>query len=670
MAMPGEISLQATPFADEFVDVAALNAHISDHLLERVETVKQAAQAGETLASKAIAVLGPAGGGKTHLFSRLSHQSGSRPTLVLLRPYFGVNVSLRDVLAAVVDQLCLPVHGDDRTQLDVIASHWLPAGDVEEGVRAVVSLLPGVAPAAHLARALLELRGREPSTTWGDLAWLSGREPRTSAEGASALGEGDVLHVLRIVAVLAAPVAPVVLTFDQLENLAGDDDARVLGYGNLVSEMVDSLPCLTIVQLALTSEWMQYIEPRLSLPQKSRLARATFVIEAPARSERLLLLRMWHQRLAPKTARRRARFPGPLTDDELSQLLDAPGMTPRLLLVALSRAMSGQPMPIDQAPSSPRATAGNATAKGIEGTWRAEYERVRAEQAEKERSNLAFDAAELAEALSSALGFAPHLVVNHRTERDRVITSVKAPGHQLEMVYLTSTQHGSVASTLTKAAELARATKVVIVREKRFDFPGTWAIVDERRSSFERLPNARWLWLERDDLALCLTLARLMSKARAKKLDVPGSGEPLPLEAFREAVLGMWSPGEWQSIASITRWLSDVPRETATVNRESPRDEARPAPEPRPSPVVSAPGASLSTASSPGASAPAASSSIASSPAASSPVASSAIPGPPRAGEPPPPTLRSWLSQGRDLGRSAVSRYVQKVRALVGRSEE
>ena len=184
MAMPGEISLQATPFADEFVDVAALNAHISNHLLERVETVKQAAQAGETVASKAIAVLGPAGGGKTHLFSRLSHQSGSRPTLVLLRPYFGVNVSLRDVLAAVVDQLCLPVHGDDRTQLDVIASHWVPAGDVEEGVRAVVSLLPGVAPAAHLARALLELRGREPSTTWGDLAWLSGREPRTSAEGA------------------------------------------------------------------------------------------------------------------------------------------------------------------------------------------------------------------------------------------------------------------------------------------------------------------------------------------------------------------------------------------------------------------------------------------------------------------------------------------------------
>ena len=183
MTMAEEISLQATPFADEFVDVAALNAHISAHLAERVESVKRAAHAGESVTSKAIAILGPAGGGKTHLFSRLSHQSGLRPTLVLLRPYFGVNVSLRDVLAGVIDQLCLPVHGDDRTQLDVIASHWAPGGDVEGGVRAVVSLLPGIAPAAHLARTLLELRGREPSTTWGTSPGCRAASPGRARRG-------------------------------------------------------------------------------------------------------------------------------------------------------------------------------------------------------------------------------------------------------------------------------------------------------------------------------------------------------------------------------------------------------------------------------------------------------------------------------------------------------
>jgi hypothetical protein len=648
MTIAGEISLQATPFADEFVDVAALNAHISTYLLDRVESVKGAAQTDETVPSKAIAVLGPAGGGKTHLFSRLSHQSGSRPTLVLLRPYFGVNVTLRDVLAAVIDQLCLPVHGDDRTQLDVIASHWAPEGDVERGVRAVVSLLPEIAPAAHLARTLLELRGREPSTTWADLAWLSGREPRaTTADGASAsaLSEGDVLHVLRIVAVLAAPVAPVVLTFDQLENLAGDDDARVLGYGNLVSEIVDSLPCLTIVQLALTSEWMQYIEPKLSLPQKTRLARETFVIEAPARRERELLLRTWHQRLAPKTpSRRKAPFPSPLSENELHQLLDAPGMTPRLLLAALSRAISGQPVRFEPR-SSPRSkhglTGDDATSDdvarrtGIEALWNAEYERVRVEQADKERSSLPFDAAELAEALTSALGFAPNLAVSHRTERDRVVTSVKAPGHELVLVYLTSSQHGSVAATLTKAAELARGTKVVVVREKRFDFPNTWETVRERRSSFERLPNARWLWLDGEDLARCLTLARLLSKARAKKLDVAGSDEPLSIDRVRDAILGMHAPAEWESAALITRWLSDVPRETVAAAREV-QVEVGPAVEARPSSAAALPALP--------------------------------IPASPQASEPaPPPTLRAWLSQGRELGRSAVTRYVQRVRTLVGR---
>jgi|CZKU01.1.fsa_nt_gi hypothetical protein len=626
MTMAEEISLQATPFAEDFVDVPALNARVSTHLLERIERVRLAAQAGENVASKAIAILGPAGGGKTHLFSRLSHQADSRPTLVLLRPYFGLTVTLRDVLAAVIDQLCLPVHGADRTQLDAIVSHWAAAGGAEAAVGAVVSRIPEVAPAAHLVRALIELRGREPSAMWSELAWLSGREPRAGADGASSgLGEGDVLHVLRIVGVLAAPVAPVVLTFDQLENLAGDDDTRVLAYGNLVSEIVDSLPAFTVVQLALTSEWMQYIEPRLSLPQKTRLAHETFVLEAPDRKERELLLRAWHQRLVPmEGAQRKARFPSPLSAVELDQLLGAPGMTPRILLSALARAISGQPVRLEGL-DSPHSGVG----AGMGALWNDEYERVCAEQRDKDRSNLAFDAAELAEALTSALGIASHLAISHRTERDRVTTWVKAPGHELAMVYLTSTHHGSVAATLAKAAELARSTKVVVVREKRFEFPSTWETVQERRSAFERLPNARWLWIEGEDLARCLTLARLLSKARAKKLHAAGSGDPLAPDLVREAVLRMQVPGVWPSVSSITRWLSDIPRDSPPAVRDTPVASAAPSPAPASAPV---------------------------------PVSASATPS--------PPTLREWLAQGRALGRSAAGRWVEKVRALVGRDED
>ena len=628
MTMQSEISLQASPFADDFVDVAALNGRISTHLLDRVESVRRAALAGVKVPSSAVAILGPAGGGKTHLFSRLTHHSGPRPTLVLLRPYFGVHIALRDVLAAIVDQLCLPVHGAHRTQLEIIVSYWLSASDdVDGAVSAIVSSLPEIAPAAHLARALLQLGEREAPTAWGELAWLSGREPRAGSEGtsAAALGEGDVLHMLRILSIVAAPVAPIVLTFDQLENLAGDDDARVLGYGNLVSEIVDSLPCFTIVQLALTSEWMQIIEPRLTLPQKTRVAREVLVLEAPDRQERELLLRAWHgQVVAREGGRRKRRFPSPLSEDELNELLSAPGMTPRLLLAALSRVVSGQPMAIVAPSPAPSRAPGDANGSGVETLWTSELARVGAELEDKERSGLPFDAAELAEGLASSLTFVPRLEVATRTERDRIVTWVKAPGSELAVLYLTSLHHGSVAATLGKAIELASQTKVVIVREKRFEFPPTWGIVDERRSAFERLPNARWLWLERDDLARWLGLGRLLSKARSKKLHVPGADEPLSAGVVRDALLRAHAPDEWPSVAAIARWLSDIPRETPSLPavREPVRREAPPSqPAPRPPP-------------------------------------------------PPPPTLRAWLSLGRDLGRSTVSRYVEKVRALVGRSDE
>src|SRR5204862_4018458 len=139
------------------------NAHVSTYLLDRALEVRSLAQRGQCAASKAVAVLGPAGGGKTHLFARMRHRSGANATLILLRPYFGVSLSLRDVLAGVVDQLCLPVQGGSHTHLDLLAAHWLiEDGDrVERAVRAIAALVPEIAPAAHLARALLELGERE-----------------------------------------------------------------------------------------------------------------------------------------------------------------------------------------------------------------------------------------------------------------------------------------------------------------------------------------------------------------------------------------------------------------------------------------------------------------------------------------------------------------------------
>jgi hypothetical protein len=116
---------------------------------------------------------------------------------------------------------------------------------------------------------------------------------------------------------------------------------------------------------------------------------------------------------------------------------------------------------------------------------------------------------------------------------------------------------------------------VAIVREKRFDFPASWATVDERRAAFERLPNARWLWLERDEAARCLTLARLSSLARAKRLRSPGSDEPLSLEWVRASATKELVPAEWSGVLAISRWLSDVPREGRPPSPEETAPKSR-----------------------------------------------------------------------------------------------
>ncbi len=630
----GDVPLHASPFSGDFVDVAELNAHVSSRLHERIERVRASALEGSKLPTAAIAVLGAAGGGKTHLFVRLRHQLDPRSTLVLMRPYFGVSLSLRDVLAALIDQMCLPGHDGTLTPFDLLTAHWLGHVDppsVDGAIASVVSGLPEMAPATHLARAIFTLGQREPPARWAELAWLSGREPRPSnrSDGAAedspatatgALGEGDVLHMLRLLGVLAAPVAPLVLVFDQLENLASDDPARVLGYGNLVSEMVDSLPCLTIVQLALTSEWMQAIEPRLSLAQKTRLGSNTLLLETPDRQKRELLLRAWFERFADgRHDGRRKRFPRPLSADGLETLLTAPGMTPRLLLAAFARGLAGQPVL-----ESARTVAAPVPASDDGKLWASEHQRATHDLEEKERSGMPLDAAELAEALTSALSFVPHLEVASRTERERVLTVVNAPGHQLTLVYLTSLHHVSVAATLARATELAQATKVVVVREKRFELPRSWEAVSERRAAFESLPNARWLWLDAEEAARCLTVARLSSRARARRLRHEGSDQPLSIDEVREDIRQANNPSEWDGVVSIRRWLSDVPRSDGGATRMSSRVSSR-SPTTTATDVTPETPASVSTAS------------------------------------PALPSLREWLSMGRAVGKLAMREYAAKV---------
>ena len=144
--------------------------------------------------------------------------------------------------------------------------------------------------------------------------------------------------------------------------------------------------------------------------------------------------------------------------------------------------------------------------------------------------------------------------------------------------------------------------------------PSTREAVDERRASFECLPNARWLSLETEEVAPMLTLARLMSRARASRPRAGGSEELLTESQVRAFVAEQRSPVEWRVTVAIVSWLSDVPRERAKPSS--------------PSPSPPAPGRADAT-------------SIGT-----------------------PPTLGQWVRLGAEVGRATVSRYAAKLRAL------
>ncbi len=737
-----ELSLQAQPFADDLIDVAAVNADLSGVLAARIEAVAAGARAADTRVdagaraadtriadtriparieavasgaraagaraadtrakvplTRAYVVLGAAGGGKTHLFARLRHRKGRRPTLVLLRPYFGLGLAPRDVLAATIDQLCA------GTQLATLTAHWVGdtaglsatqrAQQVEQAVVGIVERLPHAEPAAHLITALLTVAARVGAERWAELAWLSGREPRSVAD--RMLSEGDVLVLLRVVAFIAAPIAPLVIVFDQLENLAGDNDTRVLAYGNVIAELVDTVPGLTIVQLAVTQEWTQNIAPRLSLAQQSRVAHDVMVIHSPNRDQREALLRAWHGSLYNGAG---PVYPLPLGGHRLDMLLSEAELTPRKLLAELLDASRGiqraevlAPVAASASRSSALGEAANAgsvvaiggivpaivagtlaapisapmprtsrsttpPAPSIAHVWQYETERIADELARRTTEQLPCDDTQLAEALSAALSFVDGVVSETRQERSHVIIEVRVaephaqrkPDLPCTLLFITGLHHSSVVAALNKGIELAKSGRVVLVREARFPLAESWAqewseradarsgaLVQERRAEFERLSNTGWLWLAPTDVLQSVALAELFSQARGKRVRLSDGGAPLPIDAVIDGLRPLLKPASW---AVVVRIVGETLRQPAVA------------------PAVAITAASLAAASAPR---------VGDVPWAGNlaPSGTSSVAAPSHSSHAPPLALvapTGWIRQARSLGVAAAKDAWRKLR--------
>jgi hypothetical protein len=177
------------------------------------------------------------------------------------------------------------------------------------------------------------------------LAWLGGREPslvdleRIGAQGAVA--DLDVMRALSTLTVAAAYGAPVVLVFDQLENLAEDGGRteRIHAHARLVSDLRDTVRGLVIVQMALEAEWVTRIHPALQSADRDRLEETVLHLALPTPEERLHLLQRWCEAL-PEHHRTRP-FPHPFRSEDVEAWVKRVGMTPRMLMQAAHEAYLG-----------------------------------------------------------------------------------------------------------------------------------------------------------------------------------------------------------------------------------------------------------------------------------------------------------------------------------------
>jgi hypothetical protein len=536
-------AVHANPWGADFVDLPALNSAASDAIETAVRNVREVARTEPSaLRSACLTVLGPAGAGKTHLFGRLRARLGPRAVFVHIRPLVGTEMTPRFVLHEIVRQLGF-VSGDLR-QVDALVGSLLAhvmgssAGFPRFFVEDTAHLDPN-ARAERLEqmlnqlldkwqeldesylRRLLTVPFQKSPTDRALLAWLSGRELDTvqleRAGATAALGEEIVVPALKSLAAAASVGAPIVVVFDQLENLIDRDleSSRLFAYAQLTTDLVDTVHGLVIVQMALDTEWDRSIEPSFNLAQRSRLGMHRHLLGLPTPKEREDLLRLWVDRLPDKPQ----AFPWPLGERRLGLLCGEAGMTPRMLLIALRQALDDGPTasPAGESESVRDETEEqNRTKDALGSTWNEYLANARELLDEVADQKRCLDPWRLTDGILSMLRFVPGLeAVDVRASRPAQVRIARG-SKDVHVSLLHQPHHKSIGAALTKLIELARSHEVLVVRERAQEFPPTWNDTLARRSALLKESNARWLSLEREDAARLLALDEMLKAARSR----------------------------------------------------------------------------------------------------------------------------------------------------------
>jgi hypothetical protein len=579
-------AVHADPWARDFLDLATLNAHASQSVEDAVERLRGAARSeARSLRSTSLVILGPPGAGKTHLFARLRRKLGPRAVFVLVRPLVHTEMTPRFVLGEIVRQLAfaeprgLPqasaLVGAFLGRLDGVGPAFPSAvlneytslseedrsERLETALEGILALCPEV-DETYLAR-LLRVPFAPSPVARAQLAWLSGMDcddEQLRRIGATApLGDARALSALRTLAATAALGSPLVLVFDQLENLmdASGGGPRLRAYANLVSELVDTLRGTVLVQLALDSEWNRGIEPTFNPAQRSRIIMRREVLALPQPAERRALLELYYrQLLTPK-----GPFPWPLGAARLDELASAPAQTPRMLLsefkAALDRSSdelasarelddtrangAEEPPPSSRAPESTQRQA--PARRDIASDWLARLRGAREMVQAASVERLPLHPARLADGLLVLGRFVPGLAVNARAKPPAQLSLERGDGVE-RVAILQESNHRSLAAVLARLTRLTEQSRVLVLRERARELPESWTEARSRRSVLLATGRARWLDVEAEDCARLLALASFLQAARSGDVD-DSRGQPVSEEEVLEWVEATLDVASW-----------------------------------------------------------------------------------------------------------------------------
>ena len=542
-------------FAPHIIDVPQLNAKVSDSILDRIDRVRRG---GPRAASASLLVLGPAGAGKTHLFERMRRKAGQGATFVHLRPELGIEPSLRHVLLTVVDAMKQPVADQEYTQLDVVVGSSLARidGDNPKFPIAFLDKARAMTPLEReqlLERALDRFEQEEPAIdgAWLELllgspflkgaerraalSWLSGREPSElelrRLGRSEAMANASIKPALRALSTVAAYKAPLVIVFDQLENLVEADGRtdRVHGHARVFAELHDEVSGLVLVQMALDGEWIQRIRPELAASERSRLESQMLQVELPTAEEREELLRAWLERMPPPA--RPTPFPAPFSRNDWQALCVLPGVTPRMLFVAARKALAGEaPFPNPLPESEQREEIDDV----LQRHWLEGLKEAHAELERAAGEKRGIDPTRLTAAIRALLLLTPGTSVTVTPSARAGCETLRFQrGEARALVYVVQGTHArSVAAALLQAAISAESEPTIVVREQALSPPSTWKLANEILERLRAMPEATLLEPGRFELARALALHDLFSDARSEDLAGP-DGRPVPEEVVR-----------------------------------------------------------------------------------------------------------------------------------------